>query len=101
MDEFERIALTSLTGLLREGRTMEEAVAKLKQMMSAELVDRAVRHYKEVARGVREFRDPPVLEDPRGVPQPWYTGPQTGDLFWPALESHLREKPAWKGHPLG
>lgn len=100
MDELERIALTSLTDLLRKGKPMEEAVATLQQAMTPSLVDRAVAHYNEVARGVREYRDPPVLKDPSRVPQPWYIGPQADDLFWPALESHLSRKPGWVGDPL-
>lgn len=100
MDELERIALTSLTDLLRQGRDMDEAVATLSRMMKTELVDRAVEHYNEVAKGVREYRDPPTLKDPDSVPQPWYLGPRTDDLFWPALEQHLGAKASWRGEPL-
>ena len=100
MDELERIALTSLTDLLRQGKSMEEAVATLLRMMNPDLVERAVEHYNEVAKGVREYRDPPTLHDPQRVPQPWYLGPHPDDLFWPALERHLRGKPAWVGDPI-
>lgn len=100
MDELERIALTSLTDLLRHGKAMEEAVATLRKMMNPELVDRAVHLYNEVAKGVREYRDPPVLTDPNRVPQPWYIGPSNNDLFWPALEQHLSEKSGWRGEPV-
>jgi hypothetical protein len=100
MDELERIALTSLTDLLRQGKAMDEAIATLRRMMNPDLVDRAVEHYNEVAKGVREYRDPPTLKDPDRVPQPWYLGPRPDDLFWPALEGHLSQKPAWRGDPV-
>lgn len=100
MDELERIALTSLTDLLRQGKAMDEAVATLRRMMNTDLVDRAVELYNEVAKGVREYRDPPTLKDPDRVPQPWYIGPRSDDLFWPALERHLHDKPAWTGDPV-
>lgn len=101
MDDLERTALTSLTNLLRMGRGMEEAAATLRSTgMFPDLVDRAVEHYHEIAMGVREYRDPPTLEDPGRVPQPWYLGPQPDDLFWPALERYLSTKPSWQGDPL-
>jgi len=100
VDELEWIAHTSLTDLLRQGKTMDEAVATLRRMMKDDLVDRAVDHYNEVAKGVREYRDPPTLHDPDRVPQSWYIGPRSDDLFWPALERHLSHKSTWSGEPV-
>ena len=102
MDARERFALTSLTDLLREGHDPESAQRFLTDGvgMAPELVSRAVELYDDLAKGVREMREPRVLFDGTRVPQPWYTGPSPKDIHWPALEHHLGSKPAWNGTPL-
>jgi hypothetical protein len=102
VDARERFALTSLTDLLREGYDPGSARDFLTDQvgMAPELVARAVELYEDLAKGVREMREPRVLHDGTRVPQPWYPGPSPKDVHWPALEQHLGSKPTWNGTPL-
>jgi hypothetical protein len=102
MDARERFALTSFTDLLREGHDPESARQFLTEEvgMASDLVDRAVQLYDDLAKGVREMREPRVLFDGTRVPQPWYSGPSPKDIHWPALEHYLASKPNWNGTPL-
>lgn len=102
MDPRERFALTSYTDLLREGYDPESAqhFLTVDVGMAGDLVARAVGLYSDLAKGVREVREPRVLFDGTRVPQPWYTGPSPKDLYWPTLEHHLASKADWNGIPL-
>jgi hypothetical protein len=102
MDPRERFALTSYTDLLREGYDPQSARQFLTSGvgMAADLVERAVELYSDLAQGVREMREPRVLFDGTRVPQPWYSGPSPKDLHWPALEHHLGSKAGWNGPPV-
>ncbi len=102
MDARERFALNSLTDLLREGHDPASARQFLTNEvgMAPDLVARAVELYDDLAKGVREMREPRVLFDGTRVPQPWYSGPSPKDVHWPALEQHLGSKPTWNGTPL-
>lgn len=102
MDARERFALTSFTDLLREGHDPAAAREFLTNEvgMAPELVSRAVELYDDLAKGVREMREPRVLYDGTRVPQPWYSGPSPKDVHWPALEQHFASKPTWNGTPL-
>lgn len=102
MNPLERFALTSLTDLLREGKNPQTAREFLvgEVGMDRDLVNHAFDLYQDLAKGVREMRDPRVLVDNANVPQPWYTGPSPKDIHWPALEYYLSSKPAWMGSPI-
>lgn len=101
MDARERFALNSLTDLLREGHDPEAAARFMISLgMAEELVERAAELYADLAKGVREMKEPRILIDGTHVPQPWYGGPAPKDLHWPALERHLSDKPGWNGTPL-
>ncbi|MEV0135412.1 Z1 domain-containing protein [Dactylosporangium sp. NPDC050688] len=72
-----------------EKATPEKAVARLRVLQVPEHIIEELRkrHEADVIK-IREMREPHVVY--RSGRLTWYTGPQEGDRFWPALEKTLR-----------
>jgi hypothetical protein len=71
--------------------TPHDAVKKLRLFRADEEIIRAVlaRHEEESLR-IRELDEPPSVYLHNRIT--WYTGPEKGDRYWPALENSLRKK---------
>lgn len=84
-------ATALLEGLVRGGKTVQEAVKQLQRFTpDTELWRRAQALFEERAGIIRTLRDARgIVGD---VPQPWYLGPREGDRFWPLLRQHLTDR---------
>jgi hypothetical protein len=77
-------------GLLRAGRSPEEAESQMRSLMpSTEIVTAAVQRFRDVANKVIIAREPYTMRDPEHL-TPWYTKPRPADEFWPALRNELK-----------
>lgn len=94
MAESEQIELflSQLVDNVKAGKTPDEAARRLVLMAPAQarLIEEALRLYRRRASEVRTLRIPPSVQDENY--EPWYVGPEEGDVFWSALKKHLSRK---------
>lgn len=94
------IRTTLITAMRHHRKSVEEARTELirgLRLTDTSVVDSVVADIRE------ESRKNVVLDVPKGVRldvvtddvrlQPWYTGPEEGDRYWPALRSRLESSP--------
>ena len=81
--------VSTIGGLVRGGRTPEDAARHLAQAVPQETVDAALLEFLKQAGKIRILKDPPGLDG--DLPPGWYAGPDfDADRFWPALRELLR-----------
>jgi hypothetical protein len=82
--------ISTISGLVRGGRTPEDAARHLAQVAGQPQADRALLEFLKGAGRVRILKDPPGLDG--DLPRGWYAGPDySADRFWPALRTILLE----------
>ncbi len=76
-------------------KTVQQAANLLKKITRDEdLIDEVVAKHLEIAAKIQTHGGPTVF-DANGKEDPWYTGPQEGDKFWPALRTSLEADQRW------
>ena len=80
--------VSTIDGLVRGGRSPEDAARHLERAAPAVLLDRALLEFLKRAGKVRALKDPAGLDG--DLPNAWYAGPNyEADRFWPALRDLL------------
>lgn len=80
-----------LVGLIRGGMSPESAETTMRSYgLPPAMVNGASERFRQIADRIITARDPAGLRDPKRI-IPWYTGPRSGDEFWPVLRGGQRE----------
>lgn len=92
----EELTLKNLTQVLNRGVPFDQAVHELRVMVDDDvLVDRVLKVRDEILEQRRSVLLREAILDPEDEGGPWYMGPQSGDKYWPALNSMLLTDSEW------
>lgn len=100
LSEMEQAVLEQLEMLLRQNRSVDDAVGQLARMgIDTSLLSRIVTYRTDLASAQRSriVTDGRALFDPELVGAPWYTGSSENDVFWPRLRDTLMTSEGWAG----
>lgn len=71
------------------GGTLQYAETQARRLFTEPgLVDEALVDLAKRREGMRHLKEPTIVRDPNVI-APWYSGPDEGDIFWPALKGQL------------
>ncbi|MGB5930217.1 MAG: Z1 domain-containing protein, partial [Cyclobacteriaceae bacterium] len=86
-----------LETLIRAGNGVAEAADHVSIAIGNDaLIAKVVTYRDELAKRRRTLIANPALYDPEAAPEPWYTGPSEGDIFWPQLRATLEADSGWE-----
>jgi hypothetical protein len=75
----------------QQGLTIQSAASKLRTMgISPDVVDAALQQIQQMQRVAQEGAEGALVIRGVGAAEPWYLGPDTQHLFWPALKAQLK-----------
>lgn len=87
-------ALEQLNLLIKQGKSREEAGRTLAVLgLDDGFIQDVIQRHLDIAAEVFRQKTSPTIEN--SDTQPWYSGVQPGDMFWPTLREHLEKDANW------
>lgn len=84
------VAYDMFIGLLRAGRTPEDAEVSMRAILPNEhVVQAAIQRFRDLTNKIVKAREPHTMRNSEFL-TPWYTGARPADVFWPQLRVELK-----------